>query len=147
MTGGVFCRISVVRAVCNVSISEPTFVGTTFHLQVEHSLFLAIIYTCNTFKITIFIIEFNLIYNIGRNIFKSHILVGTKEVLTFHQNTIHCLSVYGNCSVVRNFHSGILFQQFLEHGACRHTERRRVIHHSILGHRNRRNLGCNNSLF
>ena len=137
--------VAVLCSVAGIGIGEEAVSHALLHLQVEHSLLLAVINACNARKIALLVIELDLVDSIHRDILECHILVCAEEVLSFHKYAVDRLAVKLYGTVILNCHSRVLLYEFFEHRALCHAESRGVIHQCISRSRNGRNFGNHQS--
>ena len=127
-------HITVLRTISKICIAEPSPVHALLHSKVQHCFFLTVIYPGYTCQIRLFIISFQFINHVDRQIFQAGLHITAKELLTIHHNFLQFLTVNLHITIIINFRSGKFFHQFLQHGTFRRTISSRVIHQRIFHH-------------
>ena len=108
------CGIAVFCTIAHVSIDEPAFLHTFLHGQVEYGLLIAIVDTCDTAVVALFVVRLNLFNHLRGDILHSHLGVVVEEFLTTYHDFRHSLTVNLNGTVFAHLCTRQLPYQFFQ---------------------------------
>ena len=115
-------RIEFLCTVSCIEVSEPSLLEALLDGQVEHSLFLTVINTCDTAKVRLLVVGLHLVHNFCRQVLHGHVLVIAEELFTAHEDSPHRLAVHLDGTILDG-HTWQFLDEVFEHTSFRHFER------------------------
>ena len=108
-------RVAALGTYAEIDVGHNALVHTWFDAEVEHRLFLTVLDSADTGKVTLLVISLDTVDDVGGQVLQGCLRITRHELLTIDENLLNFLSVDLDGSVVADLCTWEALHEFLDH--------------------------------